>query len=474
METEHDFVVLHFDGKIIKYLRGDTEDRLAIAISVPEFINGQFLASPAIPSGKGLAMSNCLTDVVNEYGFMRKIEALVFDTTASNTGVWSGATTRFEETLCKAIFWLACRHHIPELFVKHANIVVRGKDTKAPEDQLFIKFEKAFTFIDKDLKQTWVWPSRNDWRYQRASDVLEWAEHHMRFNTWPREDYRELLELTVIFLGGIVKRMQFGSFNVIASPIRKPGARHRARFMASCLYLYKIFMFQAQFDVLTPETTSQVAIMTEYIALIHVPYFLKCPIAITAPRQDRDFWIDLLTYKKCFTPGSVQWEMINAVQCNFKNHMWYLSEECVIFGLFDINVSTQERKAMAEKLILQPRPTDFPGGKPIFEPELLTDQPQLISFMGPYSWLLFHKLSANGEWLQRDPDEWDKDEEFKRMQTFLQDLKVVNDLAERCVKDVQDYKDMTKDSKHRDEIIIVATDYRGVIKDTRKKSIAMR
>ena len=138
--------------------------------------------------------------------------------------------------LRRAVLWLACRHHIAELFVKHANIAVRGNST-APEDPLFTKFRKTFGFIDRDTREVWVWPNHGDWRYQRASDVLTWANYHMQEGTWPREDYRELLELVIIFLGGVVKRMQYGSYNVITSPIRKPGACHRARFMASCLYI---------------------------------------------------------------------------------------------------------------------------------------------------------------------------------------------------------------------------------------------
>ena len=83
------------------------------------------------------------------------------------------------------------------------------------------------------------------------SGIFYSLSFHMRRGTWPREDYRELLELTVVVLGGVVKRMQYGSFNVIRSPIRKPGACHRARFMASCLYLFKIYLFKSQFYELT-------------------------------------------------------------------------------------------------------------------------------------------------------------------------------------------------------------------------------
>ena len=160
-ETEHDFVVLHFDGKIIQYISGHCEDRLAICISVPNYITGQFLASPAMPSRTGIAMANSLNKTVSDFGLTSKVEAFVFDTTASNTGIWKGSVSRFEKMLHKAVLWLACRHHIPELFVKHANITVRGEST-APEDPLFTKFRKKFAYIDLDVKHVWIWPEEND------------------------------------------------------------------------------------------------------------------------------------------------------------------------------------------------------------------------------------------------------------------------------------------------------------------------
>ena len=176
--------------------------------------------------------------------------------------------------------------------------------------------------------------------------------------------------------------------------------------------------------------------MVEYITVIHVPYFLKSPIATSAPRQDRDLWIDLHAYKDCFDQDSVQFEMISSVQNNFCNHLWYLTEQLVIFGLFDKDLSNQERKLMARQLCSQAKPRNFAPGKPKFPTHLLTRDPQLGSFIGPKSWLLFDKLGANGAWLHSDPDEWGNDEEYQRMDRFIRDLKLVNDLAERCVKDV--------------------------------------
>ena len=135
------FLVFHFDGKIIKLMDGKTEDRLAIAVSSPGNLSGQFIASPAISDGHGDTMAKCVFKVASDYQLIHSIQALVFDTTASNTGKWRGSSTKFELMLGRPLLWLACRHHVPELFIKHANIAIRG-ETKGPDDPLFKEFKE--------------------------------------------------------------------------------------------------------------------------------------------------------------------------------------------------------------------------------------------------------------------------------------------------------------------------------------------
>lgn len=50
-----------------------------------------------------------------------------------------------------------------------------------------------------------------------------------------RDDYRELLELVILFLGAVPSRDVH---------ITKPGAMPRARFMAKLIYAHKIFLFR--------------------------------------------------------------------------------------------------------------------------------------------------------------------------------------------------------------------------------------
>ena len=69
--------------------------------------------------------------------------------------------------------------------------------------------------------------------------------------------------------------------------------------------------------------------------------------------------------------------------------------------------------------------------------------------------------------------EWNEDDEYKMMLRVLKDLKVVNDLAERCIKDIQEYANLSKDSAHRDNILLVVSDHRGVSQDLRKQPLQM-
>lgn len=84
---ENKFFVIHWNGEIIQYKIGRYQDQLAIAISAPNFLPSQFLASTVIAEGKGLTMANSVYDIDSEYGFLYEVEAMVFDTMTSNKRV---------------------------------------------------------------------------------------------------------------------------------------------------------------------------------------------------------------------------------------------------------------------------------------------------------------------------------------------------------------------------------------------------
>ena len=466
-----EFLVAHWDSKIIQVMSGKTQDRLAICISIPNKNSGQFIASPEIPSGSGQDMADAAFIKLQESNLIENIRAIVFDTTASNSGKWKGSVAVFEKLVARSLLWLACRHHISELHIKHANEAVRGP-SKGPDDKLFKSFREVFEKIVLNDRALWNWPNEGDWRKEKASNVLEWATINMEKGTWIREDYRELLELVVIYLGGVTKRLRKDGPVVADVEIRRPGAIHQARFMSSCIYILKISLFMHQSRLKLKENEeAEVKTLAEFIVLVYAQYFLQTPLAIKAPGLDRDLWNDMHAYQACYPKGSMEQSIFLAVKESILRHLWYLTEELFVFGLFDNELSINERRKMANKLIVSPWPRIFTVGKPNFPIDKMTDSPSLESFVGERSWSIFQKLSANGEWLDLPVEEWENNEEFQRIKSTLSDLKVVNDPAELCIKDIQEYCKLSLDPIYREEILVVATDHRGIYQDLRKQSL---
>ena len=54
----------------------------------------------------------------------------------------------------------------------------------------------------------------------------------------------------------------------------------------------------------------------------------------------------------------------------------------------------------------------------------------------------------------------------------MKDLKVVNDCAERSIKDMQEYRLVAKDSDIRDNILQIVDSYRHVFHNLRKDALA--
>ena len=86
----------------------------------------KFLGAPKVCNIKGETMSSVTYDILTNWNAAENVIGTVWDTTASNTGKWEGAAGHMEKLLHRALLWVACRHHVAELHVKHANDNVRG------------------------------------------------------------------------------------------------------------------------------------------------------------------------------------------------------------------------------------------------------------------------------------------------------------------------------------------------------------
>ena len=80
-------------------------------------------------------------------------------------------------------------------------------------------------------------------------------------HTFPRDDYKEVAELSLIILG--VKAPQ-------KFQMRRPGAIHHARWMSTILYTAKMFMLSDQLDY-EKEYVEKLYLFLEFITVIYFP-----------------------------------------------------------------------------------------------------------------------------------------------------------------------------------------------------------
>ena len=158
---------------------------------------------------------------------------MCFDTTSSNTGCHSGACIKIEEGLGQNLLHFDCCHHILELLAGAAFKEAMGS-TSSPEVLLFKRFHDKWEWIDKqkfedgmsdDVVRELVLPLKNK--------VTEFISNAL-IESQPRDNYREVLKLALIFLGTPSHGVHFSA----------PGAMHHAHWMAKIIYSFKVWVFR--------------------------------------------------------------------------------------------------------------------------------------------------------------------------------------------------------------------------------------
>ena len=120
---------INFDGKLLGDLDGsfDKVNRLAV-VAVQEEGN-QLLCIDKTDDSTGKVEAATVKEALDDWGISDGIIASCFDTTSSNTGIYSSSTVLLQQHLNRQLLWLSCRHHIPELILKAVFQTLFGKTT---------------------------------------------------------------------------------------------------------------------------------------------------------------------------------------------------------------------------------------------------------------------------------------------------------------------------------------------------------
>jgi hypothetical protein len=312
-------LVVHFDGKLLPALTDGTkkEERVAILVSYSKM--EKLLGVPKVASATGENLSQSVFNTITEWELQNQVVAMSFDTTAANTGRLNGACVLLQKKLNRMLLWLPCRHHILEVVCGDIFKALFGL-TSGPNVLIFKRFQDYWRHIDQSNYETCEDVRLNGnllvLKNQAIEFVLEVLQNES--DTLPRDDYRELLELTLIFLG---KETQRGI------RFRAPSAYHHARWMSKLLYVLKIYMFRSQFQLTNKEKKSCLE-FSLFVVLIYVKHWMTCPYTSDAPFNDLNFILSLQNYQS--TSNDLSRSGLNAIG----RHLWYLSQELVPLAFF--------------------------------------------------------------------------------------------------------------------------------------------
>lgn len=243
-----------------------------IPVIVSQQIGAQLLGVPKIQSGTGLAMANAVFDLLVEWKIDDKIVGISFDTTSTNTGQYNGACAILERLLGKRLLWLACEHHVFEIMLRAAFEAKFGVSS-APTVPVFDRFQNEWNNIDKTKYQSGIAdPIVKDALKNIADDLIRFSQEKVKKKKFARQDYKEILQLTLIFLGSDAEKVTF----------HVPGGTSQARWMAKAIYVLKIFLFRDQFH-LSSHQAATFRDLAIFIVRIYVKTWTLCAIPAVTP-----------------------------------------------------------------------------------------------------------------------------------------------------------------------------------------------
>ncbi|XP_074110989.1 uncharacterized protein LOC141535098 [Cotesia typhae] len=231
-------IVVHWDGKLLpNLLNTETVHRLPVIITSES--KEIMLGVPTSEDGTGMAQASVVHKILCDWGFDISVKAICCDTTPSNLGLRNGAAALLEKLLERDLLYLPCRHHIFEIVLRYVFEAV-FPNTVGPNVPLFIRFQKQWGDLNKLSYKTGLDDPKNDniLTNEKIESIRTFATETLA-SQLPRYDYKELLELTLVFIDVIPEKFSF----------RKPGACHHARWMAKAIYILKMYMLREQLSL---------------------------------------------------------------------------------------------------------------------------------------------------------------------------------------------------------------------------------
>ncbi|KAL4150130.1 hypothetical protein QTP88_003964 [Uroleucon formosanum] len=444
--------VVHWDGKLLLSLsEKKLVDRLPIIISYKGI--EQLLGVPELISGTGENQATAVYQALENWSLTDNVQSLCCDTTASNTGRLKGACILLEQKLEREILYLLCRHHILEVVLRNA-FEIKIDIASAPDVPIFKRFQKCWPNINVNnfhigLEDTFVFQSLQNLKDELLIFCINQLKQYQ-----PRDDYKELLELTIIFLGQTPPNGIF---------FKVPGPIHHARWMSKAIYSIKIFLFRNEFK-LTLKENNALRDLCIFIVRIYIKQWFCVRAAALAPNMDLQFIKDIILYEV------IDEQISKSALKKMCGHLSYLTPEATSLAFFDDKVSSQTKIKMVKAM--QSRDIESEANKRIIlKPNEIYDyaNKDINDFISIQSSNFFNRFGIPMDFLDLDPKLWNENDQYKKSKELVNNINVVNDIAERGVKLIEDYnKLLTKNEDQKQYLLQVVSEYRQQFPDCKK------
>ncbi|CAH0560567.1 unnamed protein product [Brassicogethes aeneus] len=308
-------LTIHWDTKLLPSSFGSEKvDRLPIVVT--SSTGEQILGVPSLSRGTGNLMSKAVFEYLKKWNILELVRVMCFDTTSSNTGVKNGACTGLQLLLGRQLLYFACRHHIFEIVLEAAFSSCFGSSS-GPEPSIFIRFKNAWSNLNKqNFKNGLIDPKVSE-KIGDSCEIINTFALKMLSVNQPRDDYKELLELILIFTGYIKEP----SFKI-------PGSMHHARWMAKAIYALKIFLFRNEFPLTKLETKSAQRLCV-FVASVYMFGWFNASLVIEAPRNDLRFLKNWKNSNKLIRPLQIKsFHLIYGISQRKQSASHYLMKKC--------------------------------------------------------------------------------------------------------------------------------------------------
>lgn len=402
------------------------------------------LGVPVALKGTGEQMAEVVIREVDRFGLRDNITGISFDTTASNTGLIQGACTRIEREFGRTLLWLACRHHTHELILKGVFEECCGIPSSGPDIQIFLKFQSLWASLDKKSYTTMLdeeSPVQGFLEEQRVK-MVNYIQNVLKDGSHPREDYKELLQLSLLYLGGWSKN----DFN-----FRIPGALHQARWMAKAIYALKIVLFTKQLNIPQRELKGMKRV-AHFVSLIYVRFWHEAIVSRWAPKND----LDMLQLLSTYPDADVKKSALTVA----KRHLWYLSETNVGLAFLDERITQAVKENMTKNL--ETKPAKKKEMKRLEGKNLVFEGKDLSHFVTNKTKTFFELFGIH------DVTEYCSDS----LRSHVNALKVVNDTAERGIALIKKFNESVRDEQQKQFLLRVVEHHRKVVTKRTKEGIA--